>query len=362
MLTTTVIFVICMVIVLATLAEEVLLIWLFRPFTPSGDSETPYVSILVAMRDEENNARRCLDALLKQDYPHDRLEILIGNDESADATWEILREYAAHFPVIQVYNIESRLGIARGKANVIAHLAKKAKGDIFLITDADVECNRNWCRTMVTGLKPETGLANGFSMVRGRGFQHLEWIQAQGMLHVLQQMTTVTAIGNNMLVTREAYEATGGFENIPLSVTEDFALTRAVRACGYRLESRLCSDTRGETIPMTDFSSLISQRKRWMQGAMRVPLKIFLLLIVRALYFPGLLVVAWMEPLTATGLFLLRYVLQIWFILKVNDQTMNPVRWNRLAFFEFYMMFMTWAEIIAFLWPGKVNWKGREFS
>jgi succinoglycan biosynthesis protein ExoA len=53
----------------------------------------PLVTIVVAARNEEGHIQACLEALLAQEYPRDRLEILVLDGRSTDLT----REKAAGF-------------------------------------------------------------------------------------------------------------------------------------------------------------------------------------------------------------------------------------------------------------------------
>src|SRR5687767_10161361 len=62
---------------------------------PTG---TPLVSIIVPVRNEEQNIRRCLESLLKQDF--DRYEIIVVNDNSTDNTASILEDLL-HYPSAQ---------------------------------------------------------------------------------------------------------------------------------------------------------------------------------------------------------------------------------------------------------------------
>jgi chlorobactene glucosyltransferase len=56
----------------------------------------PYLSVLIPARNEETNIARCVHSLLVQDYPN--FEILVLDDQSDDATPEILCRLAAHEP------------------------------------------------------------------------------------------------------------------------------------------------------------------------------------------------------------------------------------------------------------------------
>ena len=55
----------------------------------------PSVSIVVPAYNEEAQIRGAIEALIGQDYPADRRQILILSDASTDRTDEIVREYEA---------------------------------------------------------------------------------------------------------------------------------------------------------------------------------------------------------------------------------------------------------------------------
>ena len=55
-----------------------------------GDTELPFVSIIVPARNEQNHIARCLTSLLSQDYPN--FEIIAVNDNSTDNTLKIMQE------------------------------------------------------------------------------------------------------------------------------------------------------------------------------------------------------------------------------------------------------------------------------
>ena len=42
--------------------------------------EQPFVSVIVAAHNEDKNIAVCLDSLLNQDYPEEKMEIIIVND------------------------------------------------------------------------------------------------------------------------------------------------------------------------------------------------------------------------------------------------------------------------------------------
>jgi chlorobactene glucosyltransferase len=99
----------------------------------------PHVSLLVPARNEEGNIEKCLDHLIRQDYPD--FEIIVLNDESTDKTEEILRKYQNRVtaPKITVLIGGALPAGWTGKNWACWQLAQAAKGEIIIFTDAD-----NW--------------------------------------------------------------------------------------------------------------------------------------------------------------------------------------------------------------------------
>ncbi len=90
----------------------------------------PFISILIPIRNEVDYIERCLDAILAQDYPPDRIEILIAEGMSNDGTREKLRAYERDYPRLQVFDNPAHI-VSSGLNMLTAH----AKGDILIRVD-----------------------------------------------------------------------------------------------------------------------------------------------------------------------------------------------------------------------------------
>jgi len=62
----------------------------------------PFVTVVVPCRNEEKHIRRCLESILANDYPKERMEILVLDGMSEDKTREIVAGYADRFPCIRL--------------------------------------------------------------------------------------------------------------------------------------------------------------------------------------------------------------------------------------------------------------------
>ena len=57
------------------------------------NSKEPTVSVIVAVRNEEENLKDLLEDLSRQTYPQEKLQIIIANDRSTDNSWAIIGDY-----------------------------------------------------------------------------------------------------------------------------------------------------------------------------------------------------------------------------------------------------------------------------
>ena len=71
---------------------------------PGPPNSAPFISVVVAAKDEADNIGSCLRSVLAQDYP--AFEVIVSNDRSEDDTRAIVERIAAEDPRVQLINIE----------------------------------------------------------------------------------------------------------------------------------------------------------------------------------------------------------------------------------------------------------------
>jgi cellulose synthase/poly-beta-1,6-N-acetylglucosamine synthase-like glycosyltransferase len=329
----------------------------------------PRVSILIAARDEEAALPRCLASLRALHYPPELLEVLVGDDASTDQTAAVARAamqgFAGRFRVV---SITDTMGEARGKANVLAHLARQATTEFFFITDADISLPATWVTALLARAAPGVGTVTGITAVRGPRLFHqlqgIDWLLSLSMVQVVSDMgRPVTAMGNNMLVTRAAYEATGGYESLPFSVTEDFALFKAVLAQGYGFRQVFDVAVRADSLPMPSWPALLKQRRRWLRGVEALPLRLKLELLFFSGFWPALLGVGWLAgPGPAMGFWVAKMLVQGALAHAAHRRAGLPLRWALLPLFELYTLLLTVSLIGFRVFGGEVVWKGRRYA
>lgn len=97
-------------------------------------NDLPSLSVLIAAYNEEEVIEEKIRSVLQSDYPTQKLEILVGSDNSSDRTNEILFKLEKENQQVKVRILKERTG----KPQVINLLTEQATGEILVITDANV--------------------------------------------------------------------------------------------------------------------------------------------------------------------------------------------------------------------------------
>lgn len=98
------------------------------------DESLPFISILLAVYNEEKVIAQKIESILHTGYPIEKIEWLIGSDQSTDTTEEIIGRFSKLYPQIKLTRFENRMG----KINIMNELAQKASAGILVFTDANV--------------------------------------------------------------------------------------------------------------------------------------------------------------------------------------------------------------------------------
>lgn len=95
--------------------------------------ELPLVSLCIAMHNEEAHIANCLDSILKQTYPQEKIEVIVADGLSTDRSADIVRHYATQYPNISLVTNPRRitpvafnLGIAQAKGDLISIVSSHA--------------------------------------------------------------------------------------------------------------------------------------------------------------------------------------------------------------------------------------------
>lgn len=328
----------------------------------------PLVSILVPARNEEKHLPALLRSLSKLDYPEDKLQILLADDQSSDATSEILKTWCDR-PNRTFFSLQASDSFrfnANGKANALSFLEQKALGKFLFFTDADCQVNPNWIKEGIASMEPGVGLVMGVTQVKGDDFlskmQEIDWWFTQGVIKIATDLgLPTTGMGNNMVIRREALEQVGGFSHLPFCLTEDLEISRSIRKAGYKLEHQVSAEMLVLTKAEVSWKALLRQRKRWMQGVMTLPFFWLVLLFIQAAFFPALVILCWYSPWVSILSWALKISIQGYFIRLFSARSTHYPDWCWLWIFDFYYLLSTFHTILYYFWPSKTYWKSRSY-
>lgn len=116
--------------------------------------EDQKISVLIPARNEEKHIGDILDCLLNQDHKH--LEVLVCDDHSTDNTPQILKEYSGRHAEIDWFKGEALKPGWTGKNFACHQLAARAKGEILLFLDADMEIRGDILSSMACFMKKKS--------------------------------------------------------------------------------------------------------------------------------------------------------------------------------------------------------------
>nr|WP_315411145.1 glycosyltransferase [uncultured Selenomonas sp.] len=117
----------------------------YRP-VPIDPDYTPGVTIIVPCFDEEEWIQRTIHSCINQDYPVDKLEVIVvddcSNDRSAERVQEMIAELKAADTNDSAYRVSERIRFLQqpqnlGKRDAMARGAKEAKHELLVFVDSD---------------------------------------------------------------------------------------------------------------------------------------------------------------------------------------------------------------------------------
>ncbi|MGC8595298.1 MAG: glycosyltransferase [Candidatus Kryptoniota bacterium] len=337
------------------------------PTTLAVLSNLPFVSVVVAAKDEEFNIRACLESLVGLRYPKDKLEVIIANDQSTDRTPSIIDEFISRFPFVKRIDVSHDHHL-RGKTNALSQGIDKASGEIIFLTDADCEVPPQWIDETLKYFDEKTGIVGGVTHINPAntifsGIQALDW---DLLLSIAPGAATVGkptgCLGNNLAFRKEAYENVGGYRKIKFSVTEDYALYKSIsKSKKWNFKYPIDRLTLVHTRPVKTLRELLSQRRRWATGGKDTGL-FGIATMAPGFMLHWLIILSPFFSFTYFGyFFLLKTAVDTLFLFPFLKYYGKISHLKFIVFFEiYYILYVALLPLLVFI-GGEVKWKGRKY-
>ncbi len=208
------------------------------------------VSILVPVRNEENNIVATLESIARQDYKN--YEVIIYEDESTDRTFEVCEAFCRLHAGFKVIKGDTLPQGWYGKNYACHQLAKLAQGDYLLFLDAGVILNLSLINSAVHRMQLyKLSLLSIFpdqimktfgerTTVPLMHYMLLNLLPVR-LIHLSKSALFATACGQFMLFDADNYRDNEWHLQVKDSVIEDIEIMREIKAAGFSGEVLLAN-------------------------------------------------------------------------------------------------------------------------
>ncbi|MGK7876447.1 MAG: glycosyltransferase family 2 protein [Xenococcaceae cyanobacterium] len=258
-----------------------------EPLSDDTLASAPFVSLLVAAKNEEAVIGNLARMLCDLDYPADKYEVWVIDDHSTDKTPELLDDLANQYPQLKV--LHRSAGAGGGKSGALNQVLPLTKGEIVGVFDADAKVPRDLLRRLLPMFESEQmgavqvrkAIANAPLNFWTRG----QMAEMALDSYLQQQRIALGGIGelrgNGQFVRRSALDRCGGWNE--QTITDDLDLTIRLHLDHWKIGFLLLPAVEEEGV--TRAIALWHQRNRWAEGGYQRYLDYWRLIISNGIGF-----------------------------------------------------------------------------
>jgi cellulose synthase/poly-beta-1,6-N-acetylglucosamine synthase-like glycosyltransferase len=240
----------------------------------------PFVSIIIAARNEEKNIGECIQSIIEQTYPANNFEIIVADDHSTDSTVSVIKSFQKkNIHVIHLVDFVENKKLNSYKKKSIEIALQFAKGELIVTTDADCVAPKKWIETLVNFQKEKKALfiallvsfknpssKDSFFKRFFKIFQSLDFMTLQGITGASVHKKLLNMCnGANLAYKRKAFYQVNGFEGIDkIASGDDMLLMHKIqKQFPDRIFFLKSKDIIVETKPAETVKEFFNQRIRW---------------------------------------------------------------------------------------------------
>lgn len=255
-------------------------IYIMRMYRTDGHHtvlEYPIVTVMVPAHNESIVLKKTMEALIKFDYPKDRYEIIVVNDNSTDDSAQVLKTIQHNNPSAKIIVINTdRVVGGKGKSNALNIALSVASGSVIAIYDADNTPEKQALKILVENLMSDDKLGAVIGKFRTRNkyaslltrFVNIETLAYQCMNQAGRYFffKLCTIPGTNYVIRRELIDQMGGWDVNALA--EDTEISFRLYRMGYYIKF-IPQAVTWEQEPQK-LKQWFKQRTRWVKGNLYV--------------------------------------------------------------------------------------------
>lgn len=172
------------------------------------------VSVIITTKDEERNIKNCLESIKNQNFPKEKIEIIVVDNNSSDGTKEISAKYTE-----KIYNFgpersaQRNFGISRSNGKYVLYLDADMILSEGVLAECINKCEREDCIAVYI---PERIIGQGF------------WIKVRDFERSFYNATAIDCV---RFIRRDRFREIAGFDE-SLTGVEDWDFDRRIREVG----------------------------------------------------------------------------------------------------------------------------------
>jgi cellulose synthase/poly-beta-1,6-N-acetylglucosamine synthase-like glycosyltransferase len=249
-----------------------------------AERELPFVSIIIAARNEEDNIGNCIQSIINQTFPQNKFEIIVTDDHSTDNTVSIINSFKKdNIHLINLSEFTDNKILNSYKKKSIETALKFAKGELIVTTDADCMAPDKWLETLVSfwiEKKPvfvalpvaflDTLAEDSFFARFFKNFQSLDFMTLQGITGAsVYKKFHGMCNGANLAYEKKIFYEVKGFEGIDeIASGDDMLLMHKIQNVYLdRIMFLKSPDVIVQTQPAGTLKDFMNQRIRWASKA-----------------------------------------------------------------------------------------------
>ncbi len=230
---------------------------------PAQSGALPFVSVLVPAYNEGKTISSTLNSLLALDYPKGKLEIVVINDGSTDATKKIVEDIYTKQGVVLINQKN------KGKAAAMNNGIKRAHGELVACLDADSFVQKDTMKKMV-GFFADLSVAAVTPILKVNApetllqkAQWLEYVLYTFLKMILASIQCLNVTPGPFSIYRKKHVLeVGGFDEN--SIVEDQEIACRLQKQHFKIMQSI--DGNVLTVAPRTIKELYIQRRRWYKG------------------------------------------------------------------------------------------------
>lgn len=224
------------------------------------------ISVIIPVRNEENNIRQCLESLKSQSYKTTDFEIVIVDDHSTDDTQNVINDFIITNEInCNIFSLTDKTS----KKEALKYGIEKSCYDIIATTDADCVLPENWLQHISQQFNYEIDMLLGpiiYEEQKGLlyWFQLLDMLAIQGIeFGTINYRKPILNNAANLVYSKKTYHEENGFDVFNTPSGDDIFLLEKFKVKGKKIIGLLAHDFIVETEAEPTFSGFLNQRLRW---------------------------------------------------------------------------------------------------